>query len=355
MQISEIDTPALLIDLDVMERNIAKMARFCRETGCNLRPHIKVHRTPAIAHKQIQAGAIGLTCAKVSEAEVMVASGIGDVLIANQIVGPTKVSRLAGMARHARVAAAFDDAANAEEVSREALRQGSRVGAVIEVDLGMNRAGVQPGMPALALARRIRDLPGLEFRGVMGYEGHLQKVERVGERTEAVGRCLAQLASTARLLKEEGMECEIVSAGGTNSYAGTARAEGVTEIQAGSYVFMDVMHDIEGVDFEHSFTVLSTVTSRPARERAIIDAGVKCFSEMKTMPRSTAPGIEVTALSEEHGSLALREGVDPRIGDTLSFYPYYAPTTVNLFDRFYCGRKDRVEIQWEILARGKSQ
>ena len=354
MDVSEIDTPALLLDLDALESNIEKMGRFCRETGCNLRPHIKVHRTPAIAQKQIRAGAIGVTCAKVSEAEVMISAGIRDVLIANQIVTATKIDRLVGLARQASVAVAFDSATNAEDVSKEALKRGAKVGAVIEVDTGMNRAGVQPGAETLALARKIGRLKGLEFRGVMGYEGHVQKVEKLSDRTKAVKESLAGLTSTAKRLKEEGIECEIVSAGGTNSYSITAKVEGVTEIQAGSYVFMDAMHSIEGVDFEHSLTVLATVTSRPTKDRAIMDAGVKAFADSKVMPTCTTKGIEVTSLSEEHANMKLGDA-DPKMGDRLSFYPYYAPTTVNLYDKFYCGRKGHVEVQWNILARGKSQ
>lgn len=354
MQVSEIDTPALLVDLDVLESNIAKMAKFSRDTGCNIRPHIKVHKTPAIAHMQMRAGAIGLTCSKVSEAEVMVASGIRDILIANQIVGQYKVERLVGMAREADVAVAFDNPSNAEEVSREAIKQGATVGAVIELDLGMQRAGVVPGAPALALARKIRDLKGLKFKGIMGYEGHLVKVEKYGDRSAQVNDSLKGLTSTAGLLREEGMPCEIVSAGGTNTYSISAKVPGVTEIQAGSYVFMDVMHDLEGVDFDHSLTLLATVTSRPTNDRAIIDAGVKCFAGSPVMPRCTTPGIELTFLAEEHGFLKL-DGADLKLRDRLSFYPYYAPTTVNQYDRFYCSRASHVETQWDILGRGKSQ
>jgi D-serine deaminase-like pyridoxal phosphate-dependent protein len=354
LQVSEIDTPALLVDLDVLESNIARMAKYLREAGCNLRPHVKVHKTPAIAHRQVKAGAIGLTCAKVSEAEVMANAGISDILIANQIVGRFKVERLAGLAREVEVAVAFDDAANAEEISREALRQGSTVGAVVELELGMNRAGVLPGAQALALARRIRELKGLRFKGIMGYEGHLQKVEKYKDREEAVCASLRPLTETANMLKQEGIPCEIVSAGGTNSYSIASKVPGVTEIQSGSYVFMDVMHDIEVVDFDHALTVLSTVTSRPKPDRAIVDAGVKCFEGFGNKPKSITPGIEVAYLSEEHGVLKL-DGASPKVGDRLSFFPYYAPTTVNLYDSFYCSRGRYVETRWDILARGKSQ
>jgi D-serine deaminase-like pyridoxal phosphate-dependent protein len=353
LDVSEIDTPALLIDLDALEANIEKMGRFAHETDCNLRPHIKVHKTPAIAHKQIQAGAIGVTCAKVGEAEVMAFSGIREILIANQIVGPIKIQRLAGLSRHADVSVAFDDVSVAEETSREALRQDTTVGAVIEVDSGMGRGGVPAGSATLALARKLQKLKGLEFKGVMGYEGHLQMIEKMKERVPRVEESLKILVANAKMLRDAGIACEIVSAGGTNTYNITAAYEGITEIQAGSYVFMDVEHEMEGIDFRHSLTVLSTVTSRGGEHRALMDAGLKCFGDA-IMPRSTRKGLQVTELNEEHGWLK-SEGGAPKVGERLEFYPYYAPTTVNLYDKFYCIRKGRVEVQWDILARGKSQ
>ncbi len=354
LDVSDIDTPALLIDLDVLEANIEKMGRFCHEADCNLRPHIKVHKTPAIAHKQIQAGAIGVTCAKVGEAEVMAFSGIRQILIANQIVGPIKLERLAGLTRHADVSVAFDDPQVAEAASREALRQDTMIGAVIEVDIGMGRGGLPPGADVLALARKITKLEGLEFKGVMGYEGHLQQIDRMADRVPQVTASLKLLTSTAKMLNEDGIATEIVSCGGTNTYNISANFDGITEIQAGSYVFMDVEHDIEGLDFQHSLTVLSTVTSRGGEHRALIDAGIKCFGGEAILPRSTKKGVEVVSLSEEHGWLTT-EGPAPTVGERLEFYPYYSPSTVNLYDKFYCVRKGHVEVQWDILARGKSQ
>ncbi|MDA4123292.1 MAG: DSD1 family PLP-dependent enzyme [Thaumarchaeota archaeon] len=354
MDISEIDTPALIIDLDALEANIEKMGRFCHENDCNLRPHIKVHKTPAIAHKQIQAGAIGVTCAKLGEAEVMAFSGIRQILIANQIVGPIKLQRLAGVTRHADVSVAFDDPQVAEAASREALRQDTTIGAAIEVDIGMGRGGLQPGADVVALAKKITKLEGLEFKGIMGYEGHLQQIDKMADRVPQVTASLKLLTSTAKMLKENGIATEFVSCGGTNTYNISATFEGITEIQAGSYVFMDVEHDIEGLDFQHSLSVMSTVTSRGGEHRALIDAGIKCFGAEPIFPRSVRKGIEVVSLSEEHGWLKT-DGSAPAVGERLQFYPYYSPTAVNLYDKFYCVRKGRVEVQWDILGRGKSQ
>lgn len=355
MRISEVDTPALLIDLDALEFNIAKMGKYMREVGCNLRPHIKAHKTPAIAHRQIAAGAIGVTCAKLGEADVMISAGIDNILIANQIVGPFKAGRLVGLAKEASVSVAIDNPSNAEEISKEALRRNAVVGAVVEVDVGMGRAGVPPGAPVLALARKIKSLKGLQFKGVMGYEGHLQQIESFEEREKAVRKSMQGLVDSAKLLRKQGIEVEIVSAGGTNTYNLVSEIEGITESQAGSYMLMDVEHDIEGIDFKHALSVLSTVTSCPDSGRAIMDAGLKCFADSSPAPRSKKPAIEVKYLSEEHGWLELKDGVKLDIGDRLEFYPYYAPTTVNLYDKFYCVRDGIVEVEWSILARGKAQ
>lgn len=355
MDISEIDTPAVVIDLDALESNIEKMARHARRMHCNLRPHIKVHKSPAIANKQVASGAIGVTCAKLGEAEVMATSGLRDILIANQIVGAIKVGRLVDLSRHANLMVAIDNPSNAEEISKQAMRRETSLGAVIEVDVGMGRAGVPPGKSVVSLARSIKRLRGLHFRGIMGYEGHLQQIDSFEERSKLVRRSLRGLTESAKLLKSAGFEVEIVSTGGTNTYNIASTIEGVTEIQPGSYVFMDVEHDIQGIDFKHALTVLSTVTSRPDDQRSIIDAGLKCFADSKVMPKATMKGVKVWLLSEEHGWLKTTGDAELRVGDRLEFYPYYAPTTVNLYEKFYCVRKGRVEAEWPILGRGRSQ
>ena len=224
MHKAEIDTPALLVDVDALESNIRTMGEELAGI-CNLRPHIKVHKTPAIAHKQISAGCIGVTCAKVGEAEVMAAAGVRSILIANQITGPTKVDRLAGLARHADVMVAIDSAENAEEISRAAAAYGSTVGMIIEVDVGFKRAGVQPGARVTSLARSISRLANVRLAGIMGYEGHLQGIPALDERRRLVEKSLSQLVESAGLLRKEGYGCEIISTGGTNTYKIASRIE----------------------------------------------------------------------------------------------------------------------------------
>ena len=355
MHKAEIDTPALLVDLDALESNIRTMGEELAGI-CNVRPHIKVHKTPAIAQKQISAGCIGVTCAKVGEAEVMASAGIRSILIANQIVGPMKVDRLAGLARHADLMVAVDSGENAEEISRAAALHGSTVGMIIEVDVGFKRAGVQPGAPVSSLAKSISHLGNVRLAGIMGYEGHLQGIPALGERRRLVEKSLGQLVESARLLRKEGYDCEIVSTGGTNTYNIASRIDGITEIQAGSYAVMDNFHAVEGVGFKKALTVLTTTTRRPEPDRAIVDAGLKAFADASPFPTpKDRKGMTVTELSEEHGHLKIEHDGDLQRGDRIEFYPFYAPTTVNLYDRMYGVRGDLVEVKWDIAARGRSQ
>ncbi len=354
MEKDGIDTPALLVDLDALDSNINEMREDLASTGCAIRPHIKVHKTPAIAHKQIRAGSVGVTCAKLGEAEVMASSGVRGILIANQIVGRSKVDRLAGLARHTDVMVAIDNFQNAEEISNAARERGSTVGAVIEIDVGFKRAGVQPRRPVSLLAKKIGQLNNLKLAGIMGYEGHLQGVASLEERTRLVKRSVRQLVDSAKQLRRDGFECEIVSTAGTNTYGVASKMEGVTEVQAGTYTVMDTFHSVEGVKFKKALTVLTSVTSTPEPGRAIVDAGLKAFADGTPFPLPKDRGIRVTELSEEHGHL--KSGVETlQLGDRMEFYPFYAPTTTNLYDKVYGMRGDHVEVQWQILARGRSQ
>jgi D-serine deaminase-like pyridoxal phosphate-dependent protein len=237
--VEEIDTPALLLDLDSMERNITRMATAFRGLTAKLRPHAKTHKTPIIAHKQLAAGAIGITCAKLGEAEVMVEGGIRDILLANQIVGTHKISRLVSLARHADLIVAVDDGSNVQDLSQAAQATGVLLRVLVEVDIGMHRCGVAPGEPALSLAQQVEKAPGLQFAGLMGYEGHLVFVPNLEERVHRVHTDMQLLIDTVSFLESRGLPVGIVSAGGTGTAMITGRLPRITEIQAGSYVFMD--------------------------------------------------------------------------------------------------------------------
>ena len=358
MRMEELDTPALIVDLDILERNIAQMADFFAERHAALRPHIKTHKTPAIAHMQLKAGAIGITCAKVGEAEIIAEAGIRDILIANQVVGQVKIDRLTDLARHADVMVAVDDARNVTDLSQAASAKGVIVRTLIEIDIGMNRCGVPAGEPALELARCVASSPGLRLAGLMGYEGHLVLVSDYEERRREVWAALKPLTDTADLLRRHGLSVDIVSGGGTGTYDITGSCPTMTEVQAGSYVFMDTTYRAVRPEFDVSLALLTTVISRPQPAYIVTDAGLKALSKEFGLPKlANIPGADVRYLSEEHGVIDLAEpgAVDLRPGDKVSLVPSHCCTTVNLHDKLYAVRKDIVEGIWPIAARGKCQ
>jgi D-serine deaminase-like pyridoxal phosphate-dependent protein len=356
--VEEIDTPALLLDLDSMERNITRMATAFRGLTAKLRPHAKTHKTPIIAHKQLAAGAIGITCAKLGEAEVMVEGGIRDILLANQIVGTHKISRLVSLARHADLIVAVDDGSNVQDLSQAAQATGVLLRVLVEVDIGMHRCGVAPGEPALSLAQQVEKAPGLQFAGLMGYEGHLVFVPNLEERVHRVHTDMQLLIDTVSFLESRGLPVGIVSAGGTGTAMITGRLPRITEIQAGSYVFMDGRYKtIEGVDLDCALTLLTTVVSRPRPDRVIIDAGMKTLTHEFGLPRFKGrDDLELLGLSEEHGTVKLNDpSVALKSGDKLEIVPSHGDTTLNIHDWYYGLRHGRVEAIWPIAARGKSR
>jgi len=238
----EIDTPALLLDLDKLDYNVEAMAQFFEGQEADLRPHMKTHKSPIISHRQIKAGAIGVTCQKTGEAEVMAKSGIDDILIANEVVGKRKVRRVANLARTVDLKVAADDERNVRELGKVARAKRSNVGVLVEINLGMDRCGVPPGEPALKLARKVRDEGGLSFLGIMGYEGHAVFIESFEERKQQTEKALEKEIETKELLESSGLECQIVTSGATGTYDITGTYPGVTEVEAGSYATMDLKY-----------------------------------------------------------------------------------------------------------------
>jgi len=357
MRVEEIDTPALLIDLPVMEANIERMAEFFRGLRANLRPHVKTHKTPALAHKQLAAGAQGITCAKLGEAEVMAAAGIRDILIANEIVGERKIARLMNLARHADVMAAVDDPENVRALSQAAQAKGVTLGMLVEVDVGQNRCGVRPGAPAVALARAVEGASGLRFKGLMGYEGHTVFIPDREERRRQAGASMKLLTETVEQVRRAGLAVEVVSAGGTGTYDISCMYPEVTEIQAGSYILMDTKYRNIGIPFGCALTVLSTVVSRPTPTRVVVDAGKKVLTEEFGLPEVKGmEGASLKSLSEEHGTIELASGsAFPRVGDRVELVVSHCCTTINLHDHFYAVRDGVLEAVWEIAGRGMSR
>lgn len=354
----DLDTPALLVDLDLMENNMRLMAERCKSNNLAWRPHSKGHKTPAIAHKQIQAGALGITCAKLGEAEIMAAAGIQDILVANQVVGTQKVTRLAHLQRQASVMVAVDDPYHIQTIAEAAQKAGTEVPILIEVNIGMNRCGIEPGQPALELAQRVEKTTGIRFAGIMGYEGHAMAMPDP-EKEKACRKAIALLLETRTLIEKSGLKVDIVSAGGTGTLAFTPELPGITEIQAGGGIFMDTYYanDLNVKGLDQALTILTTVISHRAPERAVADAGRKTTSNQFSMPEvKDRAGITVTGLSAEHAALKLESSADPiHVGDKLELISGYSDMTVFLHDKLYGIRNDHVEVVWDILARDKKQ
>jgi len=350
----DLDTPALLLDIGAVERNIAKMAAFFADKTCKLRPHVKTHKLPLIAHKQIAAGAIGVTCAKLGEAKVFLDAGVQNVLIANEIVGDAKIERLVNLAGYGDLIVCVDDLENARRISEAAGRIGRKIGVLAEVNVGLNRCGVQPGRPALELVRQVAGLKGLAFRGLMGYEGGLYLHDPDAKRRQCA-ESNRLLVETKALVESAGFPVEIATAGGSNTYNLSGVFPGITDIQPGSYVTMDEHSATYGMDFEQALTVLTTVISRPEQGRAVTDAGKKSLSVDEGLPVCRMAGVSVAKLNEEHGHLALADaGQALKVGEKVEIVPSHGCTTIPLYDRYVIVRGGRVESVAEIMARGAS-
>jgi len=353
---SALDTPALLVDLDVMETNIARIVATCRAHGVSWRPHAKGHKTPEIAHKLMAAGAIGLTCAKLGEVEVFADAGIGDCVIANQVVGAAKMRRLTAVLGHADPVVAVDSIPNLDELNAAAMQAGKTLRVVIEVNVGMDRAGVEPGAPVLALAREIAKRPGLRFAGVLAWESHAARIADPDEKSRVVAAAIAKLTASARACAEAGFKVEIVSCGGTGTFPYCAQQPGVTEIQAGGAIFSDMHYRTNfHADFPPALTLLATVTSRPTPTRIVMDAGRKAMSSDMAMPSPIGlPPFKAMKISAEHSQVELDEpNAAPRIGDKVEMVAGYSDSTVYLHEEIVAVRKGRIEAVWIIAGRGK--
>lgn len=356
----DLDTPTYCIDLDVLETNIQKMAKTIIGKGMQWRPHEKCHKTPAIAWKQIQAGAIGVTCAKVSEAEVMAAAGIRDILIANMIVGEKKWERVASLCRSADPIIAVDHFAQAEPLAQICHKHGVAPRVIIEMDIGLNRVGARPGSHTLELAQAISKLKGVKFVGVMGYEGHLLSVEDQAEKRKQIFSAMDMLIQSRDAMVKSGVCCDIVSAGGTGSFQITSDyTGGVTELQAGGGIFADPLYrnHMALKDLDYSLSVLATVVSRPALDRAVLDSGRKTLNPDHEPPVVKGrPDAKMIRMSAEHCELSLgKESQNLKIGDKIELIPGYADFTTVMHDQFFGFRGDRLEAIWPILGRGKLQ
>lgn len=361
MSLEEVDTPALLLDLDAFERNLKRAASTVAGTSVRLRPHCKSHKCPVIAIKQIDHGAVGVCCQKVSEAEAMVHGGVRDVLICNEIVGSTKLERLAALARQAKVAVCADNSANVKALSDVGRRYGVEIPVLVELNVGMSRCGVEPGNSVVALARQISESAGLRFSGLQAYHGTAQHLPTFEERRQAIQLAVQIVNHTKDLLEQADLPCEIITGAGTGTYRFELASGVYTELQPGSYIFMDVDYGrIQGEDgkpfkeFEHSLFIYSQVMSQPSGDHVVVDAGWKAFTTEKGMP--WVYGIqdaEFVRTSDEHGDIKIKNPKRTfQLGEKIKLIPPHCDPTVNLHDWYVVIRENRVEALWPITARG---
>lgn len=358
LPIDQLDTPALLIDLVALQANIDRMAAHFRTRGIAWRPHAKAFKCPAVAHILRRAGAIGVTVAKVSEAEVMAAGGIEDILIAHLVVGKSKTARLAALQRQADVKVAVDHRAHVAGLAQAAQEAGTVIGVVVDVDLGMKRTGVASSQAALELARLVSASSGLRFDGLMGYEGHTLMIADPDEKQASVATAIGKLLHARDLVEAAGLPCRIISAGGSGSYQLTADISGITEVQAGGGIFA-CQYYTQGCHVsghQPAISLLTTIVSRPYPDRAILDAGHKAMSSHQASPvLRDYPDCRVLGVSAEHTTIGLNRTTQLEIGEKVHIVPGYSDFTFVLHDRALGTRGGRVETVWELLGRGRLQ
>lgn len=364
MPYPQLDTPAVVVDLDLLERNIAEMARVAADAGVNLRPHIKTHKTPEIARMQLAAGAVGVTCAKVGEAEALVAAGLDDIFVCFPLVTERKIQRLAALARRAKVSTIVDSPEGVLALSTVFSAEPAPIDVLLKIDTGLHRVGVPPER-AVGMASLIAEAPGLRFAGICAHEGYTYRAPDAAAR-EAAGRAGGeQLVATAQALADAGLPCERVSAGSTPGAPYTAAVHGITEIRPGNYVFYDAMQVRLGVvPLERcALRVLVTLVSHAAPDRAIVDGGTKTFtSDLGVHGQGGAPShgiivdrpeLTLRALSEEHGWLGVEAGAQgPRIGEQLEVIPVHACPVANLAGELVTVRGGEVVGAWRVAAQG---
>jgi D-serine deaminase-like pyridoxal phosphate-dependent protein len=349
MNAQDLETPALLVDLDAMESNLNRMAVFFKNRRVKLRPHFKNHKVPLLAWKQLEAGAIGITCANLREAEALITHGVRSILIASEIAGESKIQQFADLSRHADLMVATDNESVIRDIGRVARNRKTELSVLVDIEVGLGRCGVEPGEPALKLAKLAKE-EGLRFRGLMGYEGHLQALQPSPEKDDLVRIVDKSLVDSRRLIEEHGIGVEIVSTGGTGTYEIGGNYEGITEIQAGSYLLMDNMYVLRGSTYLRTLTVLATVISRPQPMRVVLDCGVKRLSAERGLSTvKSVEGVEVKALHAEHCLLEITQpNVHLEVGQKIELWVHYSDATVSLHDCMFGVRNGRVEDTFKI-------
>lgn len=361
----DLPTPALLLDMDAFEDNVSKMAAYLRGRNRAFRPHGKTHKCSEIARRLIRAGAAGNCAAKISEAEVFARDGIGGLLVTTAVVGRHKIERAVRLtAKKPDTIFCVDNERNLLDLNDAARAAKLRFNLAVDLLVG-GRTGIQPGEPAVRLAQRIVSLPNVRLAGIQAYAGQASHTVGFDRRKSVSEDVMGHAVETRRLLEKNGIACPLLTGGSTGTYNIDSHIDGITELQPGSFMFMDLDYNrIGGADgpvyrdFQNSLTVLTTVVSKTGPETAVVDGGLKAFSTDKPfMPAAKhIEGIRYSWGGDEHGRLNLAEATAPvEVGDRIEFIVPHCDPSVNLYDRLFCLRGDAVEHVWSISARGMSQ
>jgi len=363
MNLEQLDTPVLLVDQDALKRNLERMLKIISRTGVTYRPHAKAHKSPDIARMQLEYGAIGICCAKLGEAEVFAEEGIDDILITSPVIGASKISRLIELSSKACVTVVVDNEENVRDLARFSEAGGIHLKIIIEINVGQNRCGVEPGQAALSLAQFVQNTNNLTLIGLQGYNGSIQMLKSFKRRNIETQKSMLSLTEAADCIRNSDQNFSVLTGGGTGTSIIDAKAGFLNEIQPGGYVFMDSCYknvsweNGKKIPFEQSLTVMSSVISSPSSKRVILDMGLKSISSDQGPPMIVdLPHAKFKFAGEEHAELFWEEENCPlKIGDKIRFVPSHCDTTVNLYDNFIVHSGNSVTNIWPIAARGKSQ
>jgi D-serine deaminase-like pyridoxal phosphate-dependent protein len=352
---NKIPTPALVLNYDMMQKNIETMARFAKENNVSLRPHVKTHKCPIIGKKQLEAGANGICVARVGEAEIFAQNGFDDILIANEVIELSQIKRLVELNKKSLIRVCVDSEKNVLDLNKLASKKDANLEVLIEVDVGLGRNGVKPGEPALNLANFIKKQPNLKLMGLQGYEGHLTSVIDPELRKKQTNECMKLLINTRDILNNNGFSINYLTVGNTVTYKFSAKYDGITELQTGTYIFNDEHYYRVSPEFDIAVTVLGTVTNIPGKRMYTIDAGLKAVTNDNGNPIfKNYPKCKIRVMTEEHSIFRASPKDKFEIGQKIELYPSHICTTVNLYDFFTVVRDGEIIAKWEILARGKN-
>jgi D-serine deaminase-like pyridoxal phosphate-dependent protein len=358
MREEEVDTPALILDLDAFEANLDAMAAFLAPTGTKLRAHAKTHKSPVVALQQMRRGAVGQCVQKVAEAEALAWGGVPDILVSNEVASPRKLQRLLALSPISRIALCADSEAGVALAEQAAEAAGERLRVLVEIDVGAGRCGVPPGPEAVALAQRIAGSPHLIFGGLQAYHGSAQHQRAPEQRAATIAGAVDRTRRTVEQLRQQGLACDIVGGAGTGTFRHEAASGVFTEIQAGSYAFMDADYaaNDDAPPFRHALFLLTQVMSTPRDGLVVVDAGHKAAPTDSGFPKVwQRAGLRYAGASDEHGNILVEGGAAPKLGETLRLVPGHCDPTVDRFDWYVGVRRGRVECLWPVAARGAMQ